>query len=128
MNISDSQRIATKLEDLGYKSAPEKEADLVVVNACSVRQHAVDLRVLQLGRVGQVIGVDRHGAPAQVGVDALPDDGTHAVEVNGAKQPANTEPSLILSKQQVRDKEDIEFAIDDDMFLPVNFPSHDKEL
>lgn len=42
MNISDSQRIATKLESLGYKSAPEKEADLVVVNACSVRQHAVD--------------------------------------------------------------------------------------
>jgi len=42
MNISDSQRIATKLESLGYKSAPEKEADLVVINACSVRQHAVD--------------------------------------------------------------------------------------
>lgn len=42
MNISDSQRIATKLEKLGYKSAPEKDADLVVVNACSVRQHAVD--------------------------------------------------------------------------------------
>jgi tRNA-2-methylthio-N6-dimethylallyladenosine synthase len=42
MNISDSQRIATKLDEIGYKSAPEKEADLVVVNACSVRQHAVD--------------------------------------------------------------------------------------
>ena len=42
MNISDSERIATKLESLGYKSAPEKEADLVVVNACSVRQKAVD--------------------------------------------------------------------------------------
>lgn len=42
MNISDSQRIAQKLEDLGYKSAPEKEADLVIVNACSVRQSAVD--------------------------------------------------------------------------------------
>ena len=42
MNLSDSQRIATKLEEIGYKSAPEKEADLVVVNACSIRQHAVD--------------------------------------------------------------------------------------
>ena len=42
MNISDSQRIATKIESLGYKSAPEKEADLVIVNACSVRQKAVD--------------------------------------------------------------------------------------
>lgn len=42
MNISDSQRIATKLDELGYRSAPEKEADLVIVNACSVRQKAVD--------------------------------------------------------------------------------------
>lgn len=42
MNISDSQRIATKLEDLGYQSAPEKEADLVIINCCSVRQSAVD--------------------------------------------------------------------------------------
>ena len=42
MNVSDSQRIASKLESLGYKSASEEEADLVVVNACSVRQHAVD--------------------------------------------------------------------------------------
>ena len=42
MNISDSWRIATQLEKLGYQSAPKKEADLVVVNACSVRQKAVD--------------------------------------------------------------------------------------
>jgi len=42
MNTSDSERITTLLEKEGYKSAPEKEADLVLVNACSVRQHAVD--------------------------------------------------------------------------------------
>lgn len=42
MNISDSQRIQSKLNSLGYKSAPEKEADLVVVNSCSVRQRGID--------------------------------------------------------------------------------------
>lgn len=42
MNLSDSERIAQILEDSGYKSAPEEEADLVVINACSVRQKAVD--------------------------------------------------------------------------------------
>jgi len=42
MNVSDSQRIAQKLENIGYKSAPEKAADLVIINACSVRQTAVD--------------------------------------------------------------------------------------
>jgi len=42
MNIADSQRLETKLNELGYKSASEKEADLIIVNSCSVRQHAVD--------------------------------------------------------------------------------------
>jgi len=43
VNKSDSERIAAKLEDLGYKSASNiNEADLVVLNMCSVRQSAVD--------------------------------------------------------------------------------------
>jgi len=42
MNIADSQKITTILDSLGYKSASEYEADLIVINACSVRQKAVD--------------------------------------------------------------------------------------
>jgi tRNA-2-methylthio-N6-dimethylallyladenosine synthase len=43
MNASDGERIATVLEGLNYKPASnEKEADLIVVNMCSVRQAAVD--------------------------------------------------------------------------------------
>jgi len=43
MNKADSERIATILEKKGYKPALEKsEADLIVVNMCSVRQSAVD--------------------------------------------------------------------------------------
>jgi len=43
MNKSDSERIATVLENTGYKSASDiSEADLIVVNMCSVRQSAVD--------------------------------------------------------------------------------------
>ncbi|MDO8559281.1 MAG: MiaB/RimO family radical SAM methylthiotransferase [bacterium] len=43
MNESDSERIAAGLEKDGYKSASKMaEADLVVVNMCSVRQPAVD--------------------------------------------------------------------------------------
>ena len=43
MNESDSERIAGFLEKKGYKQAPTIEgADLIVVNACSVRQTAVD--------------------------------------------------------------------------------------
>ena len=43
MNKADSGRIATVLENSGYKPASViDEADLIVVNMCSVRQSAVD--------------------------------------------------------------------------------------
>ncbi len=43
MNQSDSERIANVLENINYKPASNiKEADLIVVNMCSVRQSAVD--------------------------------------------------------------------------------------
>ena len=43
MNKSDSERIAASLEKKGYKAAKKiEEADLVVINSCSVRQSAED--------------------------------------------------------------------------------------
>lgn len=43
MNKSDSERIAHTLESIGYQPASrENEADLILVNMCSVRQSAVD--------------------------------------------------------------------------------------
>lgn len=43
MNESDSERIISVLEKLGYKSAEdESKADLILANLCSVRQSAID--------------------------------------------------------------------------------------
>jgi tRNA-2-methylthio-N6-dimethylallyladenosine synthase len=43
MNRSDSERITAVLEKIGYKPvSKENEADLILVNMCSVRQSAVD--------------------------------------------------------------------------------------
>jgi tRNA-2-methylthio-N6-dimethylallyladenosine synthase len=43
MNISDSERVAAVLEKIGYKpSLNENEANLIVINICSVRQSAVN--------------------------------------------------------------------------------------
>lgn len=43
MNKADSERIAASLQKKGHKPAQDpKEADLIVVNMCSVRQSAVD--------------------------------------------------------------------------------------
>ena len=42
-NHSDSERIAAILEQLGYKkTGSEDDAGLIIVNACSVRQAAID--------------------------------------------------------------------------------------
>ena len=49
-NVSDSEKVATILEKMKYKKASNKnEADLIVVNMCSVRQSAVD-RIFGLNR------------------------------------------------------------------------------
>ena len=43
MNKSDSERIAAQLEKQGHQAAQKlAEADLIVLNACSVRQSAID--------------------------------------------------------------------------------------
>ncbi len=42
MNESDSERIEALLKKAGYQPVDELEADLIVVNACSVRQKPID--------------------------------------------------------------------------------------
>ncbi len=43
MNISDSERIVTVLEEMGYQATDrEEDADLLGIVACSVRQKAID--------------------------------------------------------------------------------------
>ena len=43
MNYSDAERISAVFDSLGFKKTEnEKEADIVCVIACSVRQHAID--------------------------------------------------------------------------------------
>jgi len=42
MNHSDSEKLSYILDQLGLGSVPEKKADLIIVNACSVRQKPID--------------------------------------------------------------------------------------
>ncbi len=52
MNKSDSERIATLLENKGYQPAKDiSRADLVVINMCSVRQKPVDKAKNQIARL-----------------------------------------------------------------------------
>ena len=52
MNMADSDKLAAGFTRLGFESVDEaSEADVVVINTCSVRQHAEDRAYSQLGRV-----------------------------------------------------------------------------
>ncbi|MFN0093348.1 MAG: tRNA (N6-isopentenyl adenosine(37)-C2)-methylthiotransferase MiaB [Dehalococcoidia bacterium] len=52
MNKADSEKLAAGLTRLGHKPVDRPErADLVVVNTCSVRQHAEDRAYSKLGRL-----------------------------------------------------------------------------
>ncbi len=80
MNTADSQRVASELEKLGYRAAPNAEsADVIVLNTCVVRQSAEDKAVnhlwqlkplkekrpdLVLGLMGCMVGV-RDASPLQ---------------------------------------------------------------
>jgi tRNA-2-methylthio-N6-dimethylallyladenosine synthase len=52
MNFHDSERMAGLLEQAGYEATGDAaEADLVVLNTCSVREHAVDKLYSRLGEL-----------------------------------------------------------------------------
>ncbi len=52
MNVADSEKLAAGFTRLGMEAVPEAAgADIVVINTCSVRQHAEDRAYSQLGRV-----------------------------------------------------------------------------
>ena len=49
MNVADSQRLGSELEKLGYQHTDQvREADVIVLNTCVVRQSAEDKAIGRL--------------------------------------------------------------------------------
>ena len=52
MNVHDSERMAGLLEQAGYEATDEeRDADLIVINTCSVREHAEEKLYTRLGEL-----------------------------------------------------------------------------
>ena len=52
MNVHDSERMAGLLDQAGYEpTADERDADVVVINTCSVREHAEEKLYTRLGEL-----------------------------------------------------------------------------
>jgi tRNA-2-methylthio-N6-dimethylallyladenosine synthase len=54
MNVHDSERMAGLLEQAGYESTPDDaDADVIVINTCSVRERAEEKLFTRLGEIRQ---------------------------------------------------------------------------
>ncbi len=63
MNFHDSERMAGLLEQAGYEStSDDREADVIVINTCSVRERAEEKLFTRLGEIRQM-GVEHGGRP-----------------------------------------------------------------
>ena len=76
MNVSDSERVATKLVSEGYEITDDiASADVVLINTCSVREKAEQKLFTQVGRVRQNVGrepvIGVMGCVAQLEGDTL---------------------------------------------------------
>ena len=61
MNVHDSERMAGLLEQAGFEAADEAaDADVVVINTCSVREHAEDKLYTRLGELRQMAAEQGH--------------------------------------------------------------------
>jgi tRNA-2-methylthio-N6-dimethylallyladenosine synthase len=59
MNVHDSERMAGLLEQAGYEPATEAaDADLVVINTCSVRERAEEKLYTRLGELRQMASAE----------------------------------------------------------------------
>jgi tRNA-2-methylthio-N6-dimethylallyladenosine synthase len=61
MNFHDSERMASLLEQAGFEATDEaSDADLVVINTCSVREHAEDKLYTRLGELRELAASAGH--------------------------------------------------------------------
>src|SRR4051794_21699350 len=61
MNVHDSERMAGLLEQAGYEPAADAaDADVVVINTCSVRERAEDKLYTRLGELRQLAKEQGH--------------------------------------------------------------------
>ena len=63
MNVHDSERMAGLLDQAGYEpTTDDRDADVIVINTCSVREHAEEKLYTRLGELRVLQRGDRRTA------------------------------------------------------------------
>ena len=88
MNESDTERINGQLEELGYRPAEEMEdADIVIMNTCSVRQNAEEKVYGKIGEIKKLKDKNPDMLLGIAGCMAQENKGKLIVALEGAWQP-----------------------------------------
>ncbi len=125
MNAHDSERMAGLLEQAGYEATTDAaDADVVVINTCSVREHAEDKLYTRLGELRVLAQEGGHnpivavaGCVAQQEGEALLKRSPGVADVIVGTQAIKRLPMLVERAQETRRP-----AIDLDPFEDVTFP------
>jgi tRNA-2-methylthio-N6-dimethylallyladenosine synthase len=110
MNVHDSERMAGLLEQAGYDpAATDREADLVVVNTCSVRERAEEKLYTRLGEIremGRETGRDPivavTGCVAQQEGEALLVRSPGIIDIIAGTQRVKMLPMLVARQREAR--------------------------
>ena len=95
MNVHDSERMAGLLESAGYELArDERDADVIVINTCSVRERAEEKLYTRLGEL-RTLGDDAHRPLVAVA-------GCVAQQEGDAILKRSTEVDLVVGTQQIK--------------------------
>jgi tRNA-2-methylthio-N6-dimethylallyladenosine synthase len=126
MNVHDSERMAGLLEQAGYEPAPDLgDADVVVINTCSVRERAEEKLYTRLGEIRQARGeTGRTPVVAVAGCVAQQEAGallkrSNMIDVIVGTQSLKQLPSLI---GQALSEEPSAPRIDVNPYEDVSFP------
>jgi len=127
MNVHDSERMAGLLEQAGFeRTADDAEADVVVINTCSVREHAEDKLYTRLGQL-RVLAQETGRRPIvtvagcvaqQEGQSLLRNTNGHLIDVVLGTQKLRMLPTLIQRAEAVR-RPLVDIGAMDDVTFPL---------
>jgi tRNA-2-methylthio-N6-dimethylallyladenosine synthase len=127
MNFHDSERMAGLLDQAGYEATDhDRDADVIVINTCSVREHAEEKLYTRLGEL-RVMNEETGRRPVvavagcvaqQEGDSLLRKSNGHMIDVVMGTQRLKMLPALVAAAEQAPFAE-VDIAKWDDVTFPV---------
>jgi len=124
MNYHDSEQMAGLLESAGYeRTCEDREADVIVINTCSVRERAEDKLYTRLGELRELARETEHGPVVAVAGCVAQQEGSAlltrsgVVDVVVGTRRVRLLPMLI-GRAVETDRVQIDIGADDDVAFP----------